>query len=576
MTPLASRSDRSKLTPSAIRPKISDNLQTFLLSLLFLVGLLVWEYSFFNDNYFSVFERITTKGYEIWPINYILVLVFSNICSILITLGFVFISLRLSNPLKICCLILFGLAIFYQYGYFNALGRFVAAEDIIMLLLYASDPILIRDSILLYISWKALVPIAGYAVLLWKSASFSKIPSTWLFLLVSLAFLFYSFNYRTWYLAQYELPSTAFSSLLRSISFTPWKWINSYGLEREHVAPVSEQKPSDNIIFIVDESIRGDHLSINGYERQTTPFLQELERQGLLFNWGEAVSTATVSLPSNQLLLTGIHELPAAPGSLSRQASIFQYAQAMGYRTYYIDASNAIFWNGIADDLNYIDVWENTESFNAGALYDKDLLMAERVRQIVSESSGNFIWINKRGVHALYNNTFPEAEAEWQPIMQSPDHTPEHHAEIVNSYDNGIKYNVDGFFRVLLADQTLLDTTTILYTADHGQTLAEHGEAWTHGKDTPNEARVPLFLISKTSRQLDLAYKAHHTNIFPTLLDLIGYPKEKRLHSYALSLFEARASDSQPRPYYLGPLEGDGQLKRFVYEEELQKLSQSR
>jgi arylsulfatase A-like enzyme len=129
---------------------------------------------------------------------------------------------------------------------------------------------------------------------------------------------------------------------------------------------------------------------------------------------------------------------------------------------------------------------------------------------------------------------------------------------------------------VLLADQTLLDTTTILYTADHGQTLAEHGEAWTHGKDTPNEARVPLFLISKTSRQLDLAYKAHHTNIFPTLLDLIGYPKEKRLHSYALSLFEARASDSQPRPYYLGPLEGDGQLKRFVYEEELQKLSQSR
>lgn len=576
MIPLTSQPNHPQSASSTVLPKISDNLRTLLYSLLFLLGLFVWEYAFFNDNYFVVLENITKKGYEIWPTKYVFILILTNISSILVTLAFVFISLKVRRPFQIFSLILFGVATSYQYGYFNALGRFASADDIIMLFLYMSDTVLIRDSVAQYISWKSLVPILVYAFFLWKCSSPKKISPSWLFLLLCIVFLFFSFTFRFWYVAQNELPSTAFSSLLRSASFSPWKWRRSYGLEREPVATLSEQKPSNNIIFIVDESIRGDHLSINGYERDTTPFLKELEQQGLIANWGEAVSTATTSLPSNLLLLTGIHEFPATPGSVARQATIFQYAQSMGYTTYYIDASNTNFWNGSADDLDYIDVWENAGSFKAEALYDTDMLMAKRVRQLASESTGNFIWINKRGVHALYNNTFPEDQAEWQPIMQSPAHEPEFRDEIINSYDNGIKYNVDGFFRTLLADRAMLDTTTILYTADHGQTLAEHGELWTHGKNTPNEARVPLFLISKTPYQFDLGFKAHHTNIFPTLLDLMAYPDEKRLHSYALSLFDARASDSQPRPYFLGSVDGEGQLERYIFEEEMQKLEQNK
>lgn len=574
MIPLASQP--TKLAPSTTQPKISDNRRTLIISLLFLCGLFIWEYFFFNDNYFVALDKITQKGYEIWPNRYVFILILTNICSILVTLSFIFISLKVSRPIQIFSLVLFGLATSYQYGYFNALGRFASADDIIMLFLYMSDAVLIRDTIAQYISWKSLVPILVFALLLWKCSSPKKISSSWLFLLLCIVFLFFSFTFRYWYIAQNELPSTAFSSLLRSASFTPWKWKRSFGLKREPMAAISDQKPSNNIIFIVDESLRADHLSINGYERDTTPFLKELEQQGLIANWGVAVSSATTSLPANLLLLTGIHEIPAPAGSVASQATIFQYAQSIGYTTYYIDASNANFWNGSTDDLNYIDVWENAESFKTEALYDTDMLMAQRVRQVVSDSTGNFIWINKRGVHALYNNTFPEDQADWLPIMQSPAHESEFRNEIINSYDNGIKYNVDGFFRTLLEDQALLDTTTILYTADHGQTLAEHGEAWTHGKSSPNEAMVPLLLISKTPYQLDLDYKAHHSNIFPTLLDLMAYPDDKRLHSYALSLFDARASDSRPRTYFLGSVEGDGQLELFFFEDEIQKLSQAK
>lgn len=538
--------------------RIADPWRTLLTSFLFLIGLIIWENIFFYDSYFSVFKKITKQGYEIWPISYTINLIASNIFAFLITFAFIYISLRLPKIMQIVCFILFSTATLYQYGYFYALGRFASADDFIMLILYASDPILIRDSTLVYFNWNALIPITCYALLLWKGSSPKKVSATWLILLLSLTFLFYSMTYRVWYLTQYELPSTSFSGVLRSASFTPWKWMRMYGQEREAITYVSSQKPINNIIFIVDESIRSDHLSINGYERPTTPFLEDLGQDGLIYNWKEAVAATTTSLSTNNLLLTGIHNLPVDSDTLARQTTIFQYAKAMGYKTHYIDASNTTFWNGTPADLNYIDSWINAQRFESEHIYNNDIHMAEYVRDLISNSTGNFIWINKRGVHVLYNNTFPEDQAVWQPIMQNTAYTPEYTNQIINSYDNGILYNVDGFFRTLLKDQAVLNNTTILYTSDHGQTLAESGETWSHGKNTRNEARVPLFLISKTKYQFDLAYKAHHNNIFPTLLDLLGFPEEERRYTYDVSLFQARSSDSHVRHYFVGALDGSG------------------
>jgi len=47
--------------------------------------------------------------------------------------------------------------------------------------------------------------------------------------------------------------------------------------------------------------------------------------------------------------------------------------------------------------------------------------------------------------------------------------------KLVNTYDNGIRFQVDEFFRVF-ASETTNQNYVILYTSDHGQTLAEHGK----------------------------------------------------------------------------------------------------
>ncbi len=309
---------------------------------------------------------------------------------------------------------------------------------------------------------------------------------------------------------------------------------------------------------MIDESIRDDHLSVNGYERSTTPYLEELQQRGMLYNWGEASAGATNSWQANALLLTGLNALPDRDGLVKRTPTLYQYAKAMGYTTYYFDAGSSYFWNGTFDDLQYIDHRLSDRHFIAGPLFDMDMLAARHIRQIVSESTGNFIVLNKRGVHFYYNRAFPETAPTWSPIMTDPRYEPDVHDKIVNSYDSGIRYNLEAFFRVLVDDAELPKDTVIVYTSDHGQTLAEEGATWSHGNVHRSEARVPLLLISGERLEVDTAYKASHSNLFATLLDLMEFPVSERTYPYALSLLQAQADDSRPRTYAYGAIDGKG------------------
>jgi arylsulfatase A-like enzyme len=66
---------------------------------------------------------------------------------------------------------------------------------------------------------------------------------------------------------------------------------------------------SPNVLLIVMDTVRADHLSLYGYSRATTPKLQQFAKQGILFR--KVRATAPWTLPSHASLLTGLwpHEL---------------------------------------------------------------------------------------------------------------------------------------------------------------------------------------------------------------------------------------------------------------------------
>jgi glucan phosphoethanolaminetransferase (alkaline phosphatase superfamily) len=472
-----------------------------------------------------------------------------------LVVGYIWISLTCRKAVRAAFLALFALAILGEYGGRYSVGRFSVSDDYDMVF-RLFDPTLYKNALFGFTGqvWPAAaLPILGYALLLFgipklRRLQHGKLGRFGATLLATL--LLFS--------ALYPVSSGAFRTLslaasLRSLTFVGWKYATLYRGPRVPVETTATGKPQNNIVFIVDESIRGDHLSLNGYSRPTTPYLDELQQQGVLYNWGVSVSSGTASTNSNALLLTGINQLPDVPQQTRRMPTIFAYAKAMGYHTIYLDMQMNRAWLLKADDFKPVDEWHTVREFSQGEEYQVDTEAADWMYDKLRSAGGNFIWINKAGGHFPYLERIPKGYTLWQPVLKDARYDPPNNVELTNTYDSILTYNLENFFRTLVRPETLANTTFV-YTSDHGQTLSENGETWPQTGPTRNEARVPIFIIQADPLKVDTNYKASHQNLFATLLDLMKAPEEMRRFPYAVSLLQATASMSQPRYYIVGDI----------------------
>src|SRR5262249_7254132 len=93
----------------------------------------------------------------------------------------------------------------------------------------------------------------------------------------------------------------------------------------------------NKIVMIMDESVRGDYVSLNDAARNTTPFLKVTDN---LVNFGVAISSANCSDTSRTIFRFGMQQsnLPKGWRDGLQQPTFWQYAHRAGYKTVYIDA----------------------------------------------------------------------------------------------------------------------------------------------------------------------------------------------------------------------------------------------
>ncbi len=459
-------------------------------------------------------------------------------------------AFRSNRVVRVILSVFFVLAIFVEYGYYNIFRRFMTSVDFWTAAL--SPWSLWFEAIGMYFNWKALIISTVFilaVVFNWKKPRSKKHPE--IILVVFLAgmwFMRLNLPYEP------KMGISVFQLIQLLEDLRPGDRI--FG-DREKIPTISSTPPDNNIVLIIDESLRGDHLGINGYSRDTTPALQKISEKGLITNWGIAVSAATCSIFSNPHILTGV---PSTAGLDNRFTSswptLFQYAQAMNYKTQYLDAQETYLWNGLLQkDLQNVDVHLTTNDF--GRSMYSDQTAAKYIYQQVTQSTGNFIVLNKMGMHIKYENNYPPSANIWLPTPKNRDYND--FKNVVNAYDNALRFNLESFYTNLMPDAVELPNTLIIHTSDHGETLQEHGEIWSHCHNTSPEATVPLFIIGRLPVQPDTSYQASHSNIVPTLLDLMRVPQEYRLHDYAPSLLTARSSMNGPRYF----LDGDLQSVEF-------------
>lgn len=213
-------------------------------------------------------------------------------------------------------------------------------------------------------------------------------------------------------------------------------------------------------IYIIGEASRAASWSMYGYDRDTNPMLSQRNDIVLLHNTLTQSNTTHKSVP---LMLTSVgahnHE------EIYKRTGIANIFEDTGFKTYFI--SNQTQQGALVDLL----ADQADERVYIGApRYDIQLLsMMKRI--IESEKDGDLFFIlHCYGSHYAYNLRYPEEFAHFKPDNNISIDI-ENKEQVVNSYDNSIRYTDMVLNEIIEYIDSLDVYSTLLYCADHGEDL---------------------------------------------------------------------------------------------------------
>ena len=170
-------------------------------------------------------------------------------------------------------------------------------------------------------------------------------------------------------------------------SFSAWRWDRvTHADERAWVSPATPTtRRAPNLIWIVMDTVRADHMSLHGYDRKTTPNLDRWARLGIAFDRARAAAPWT--LPSHLTMFTGLWPYQHG-GRIDRPYSgdsptMAEHLAASGYATAGLAANtgmcNATYGLGRGFD-RYVELVGNQEVSARAAV--ANATMARRVARI--------------------------------------------------------------------------------------------------------------------------------------------------------------------------------------------------
>nr|WP_251068231.1 sulfatase-like hydrolase/transferase [Marinobacter sp. C7] len=346
-----------------------------------------------------------------------------------------------------------------------------------------------------------------------------------------------------------------------------------YDGQRSEVSYSASIEPEvEKIVLIVDESIRADILGINGYTKDTTPYLSSLETG--LTNFGLSASASNCSDYSNLILRTGVgkESIPDPDQKSLKTPSIWQFTRKAGYYNVYLDAQSAEEWVNYQNFMNqheatFIDqILRLREDIN----YESDGVARERLIALLKQPGKTFIILNKYGIHFPYFRSYPEESNAFTPAL-GPGEPMNDRAKSLNSFMNGIRWSVDDWFQGLLSESGEFRNYVIVYTSDHGQNIVDDGTLATHCRPRANrfEGIVPMMVFSNDPGILERFGAAQktgynrtgHFQVFPTLIELAGYNESWVRSRYGASLSEPPGT---PPEFFVGDAFGRGSVRKWV------------
>ncbi len=335
------------------------------------------------------------------------------------------------------------------------------------------------------------------------------------------------------------------------------RWLCLLALLAMDVTAADREPARPNILFIMVDTLRADHVGCYGYARPTTPAIDALAAEGVRF--AETVAASSWTMPSLATMFTGVppavHRVTGSKSLMSdRMTTLAAELRKAGYQTAGV-TSNPMG----SHTFGYATGFDFYDDFTVALSADLDLFGdagAERgVNQIMTSDAVNRValsWLTHKRVldkpfflfllyfdpHAdyvaprEYAARFTDSGYRGSQTgrnMQSLRGKPLPAEDILylqGLYDAEIRYTDDRIGRLLqeLRNKGLYDNTLTVVISDHGEEFWEHGSCG-HGATLYEECvMVPWVMRLPGTLPAGKTFdgQVSHQDVMPTLLGLAG------------------------------------------------------
>lgn len=310
-------------------------------------------------------------------------------------------------------------------------------------------------------------------------------------------------------------------------------------------AQCGSSPPHPSIVLITIDTLRADHLGCYGYFRETSPGIDALAGEGILFE--RAYAPMSTTLPSHVSLMTSLNPLQhgvqgnfmhlrtalTTSDELHTAAQIFA---RIGYTTAaFISCTPLKSHSGIAAGF---EVYGEPERLLRAAKETTDAALEWLAE---NEQRPVFLWLHYFDPHqpyeppAEFKDSFTGTKGLRRFLKDRGVQVNERLIANNNQYDGSI-LSLDSQLQRLFGElktRGLYDSSAIVFTADHGEGLGQHG--WVdHGPIYEEDIHVPLIIklpgasSHRGERRTDLAALI---DVLPTLVGALDLPISDQEHS---------------------------------------------
>ncbi|MFQ5649568.1 MAG: sulfatase-like hydrolase/transferase [bacterium] len=328
-----------------------------------------------------------------------------------------------------------------------------------------------------------------------------------------------------------------------------------------------------NVILLIIDTLRADRLGCYGYDRPTTPAIDAVAKESVLFE--QAYVPWASSLPSHASIMTSMYPyyhgaFPNGKFLNPRLLTLPKILREYGYKNGAF-VSNTLVGNQYNFQLGY-DTFTDLTRFNyrdsswqmwvralnlvrlVDKLSQKDLFTELALAWIEKNQSGPFfLWGQWLYPHAPYEppveylRRFEDryagiADGSLKQIfevrkgrVQLSEADQQHYAAL---YDGEVALSDFQIQRIYhqLESLNLLENSIVIVTSDHGENLLEHGLEYGHAGVHESSVRIPLIirLPGRSPQIRRVSQVVQSIDIAPTVLDLLGIPVPEQFQGKSL------------------------------------------